>query len=125
MLFSSSTYMLSVNSNNFLVSHFYLHHNFSADAMRSEAGVDETLITVPQTSGFAAKFPSLKDESSSEEERKEAKEAKPAASVKKEASEQIEISFTPTIKPRKYSLKPEVSGWFHFRDLSMEGLFCG
>lgn len=81
--------------------------SFSAEAIKSDTSLDDALIAVPETSGFAATFHSVKTEMTSNEEVKGERGTPPTVS-EKDASEQIEISFTPTIKPRKYSLKPEV-----------------
>ncbi|KAL3989926.1 Basic region leucine zipper family protein [Acanthocheilonema viteae] len=78
-----------------------------AEAIKSDTSLDDTLVAVPETSSFAATFQPVKIEATSGEEVKGEQKAQPTVSVKKNTSDQIEISFTPTIKPRKYSLKPE------------------
>uniref|UniRef100_A0A0R3RR06 BZIP domain-containing protein n=1 Tax=Elaeophora elaphi TaxID=1147741 RepID=A0A0R3RR06_9BILA len=78
-----------------------------AETIKSDSSLDDALVAVPETSGFAATFQPVKTETTSSEEMKAEREIRPTVSVKKDTSEQIEISFTPTIKPRKYSLKPE------------------
>ncbi|CAG9534665.1 unnamed protein product [Cercopithifilaria johnstoni] len=78
-----------------------------AEAIKSDTSLDDALVAVPETSGFAVTFQPVKTEITSGEEVKRTRETRLASSGKKDTSEQIEISFTPTIKPRKYSLKPE------------------
>ncbi|VDO10134.1 unnamed protein product [Brugia timori] len=77
-----------------------------AEAIKSGASLDDVSVAVPETSGFAANFQPVKMEITNED-RKGERETRPTISVKKDMPEQIGISFTPTIKPRKYSLKPE------------------
>ncbi|MCP9262955.1 hypothetical protein DINM_006320 [Dirofilaria immitis] len=79
-----------------------------AKATKSDKSLDDAPVAVPETSGFATIFQPVKMEITNGEEMKGEQETRPTISVKKDTSAQIEISFTPTIKPRKYSLKPEV-----------------
>lgn len=83
----------------------------SAEAIKSDPSLDDTSVAVPETSSFAATFQPVKMEITTNEEEKVGRVTQPKIPVRKDTSEQIEISFTPTIKPRKYSLKPEV--YFH------------
>lgn len=85
--------------------------SFSAEAIKSDRSLDDTLVAVPETSGFAA-FQPVKTEITINEKVKEGRETRSTVSMQKDTSEQIEISFTPTIKPRKYSLKPEVCPYY-------------
>ncbi|KAM3728496.1 Transcription factor [Dirofilaria immitis] len=78
-----------------------------AKATKSDKSLDDAPVAVPETSGFATIFQPVKMEITNGEEMKGEQETRPTISVKKDTSAQIEISFTPTIKPRKYSLKPE------------------
>ncbi|EJD75734.1 hypothetical protein LOAG_17179 [Loa loa] len=78
-----------------------------AKAIKSDTSLDDALVAVPETSGFAASFQPVKTEITNSEEMKGERGTRPTISVKEDTSDQIEISFTPTIKPRKYSLKPE------------------
>ncbi|EJW78764.1 hypothetical protein WUBG_10327 [Wuchereria bancrofti] len=78
-----------------------------AEAIKSDASLDDVSVAVPETSGFAANFQPVKMEIITNEDGKGEREAQPTIFVKKDTPEQIGIPFTPTIKPRKYSLKPE------------------
>uniref|UniRef100_A0AAF5PKE8 BZIP domain-containing protein n=1 Tax=Wuchereria bancrofti TaxID=6293 RepID=A0AAF5PKE8_WUCBA len=70
------------------------------EAIKSDVSLDDASVAVPEASGFAANFQPVKMEIITGE-----REVRPTISVKKNTPEQIH--FTPTIKPRKYSLKPE------------------
>ncbi|VDO42216.1 unnamed protein product [Onchocerca flexuosa] len=78
-----------------------------AEAIKSDRCLDDALVVVPETSGFGTTFQPVKMEIINSEEMKGERETRPTISVKKDTSEEVEISFVPTIKPRKYSLKPE------------------
>ncbi|VDK62983.1 unnamed protein product [Onchocerca ochengi] len=78
-----------------------------AEAIKSDRCLDDSLVVVPETSGFGTTFQPVKMEIINSEEMKGEQETRPTISVKKDTSEEVEISFVPTIKPRKYSLKPE------------------
>uniref|UniRef100_A0A915PPC0 BZIP domain-containing protein n=1 Tax=Setaria digitata TaxID=48799 RepID=A0A915PPC0_9BILA len=85
----------------------YADLNSIAEAIKSDASLDDALVAVPETSGFAATFQPLKTEMTNSEKMKRGREPRPTTSIKKDTSEQMEVAFIPTIKPRKYSLKPE------------------
>ncbi|VDN19991.1 unnamed protein product [Gongylonema pulchrum] len=67
--------------------------------------IDDSLATVPETSIYSLRSRALKEEMLSDEERNEAKKLEFKVPLKKESAE---VLFVPTIKPRKYSLKPEI-----------------
>uniref|UniRef100_A0A915AHA1 BZIP domain-containing protein n=1 Tax=Parascaris univalens TaxID=6257 RepID=A0A915AHA1_PARUN len=91
-----------------------------------EQSFDDMASAAPATPQMSGRHLSVKVEAPWEDEATAPEQSLQPTTSSPGAKEQIEVTYTPTIKPRKYSLKPEV---YIFRDFSFVGLLkyvlCG